>query len=268
MTHVTMIGNHKGGPGKTSATVNLACALARQGRTVLTVDLDPQGNLTRRMRARFDPETTVTVSEVIQAATPGAAKQAIVPCEFPVAYASRLLVICAQADLTNRANEWHIPGAVSRLRESLTSSLDGIDDVLLDTGPGLGLIQQMGLVAANDVLPVIQPEKDAMDGAADLVDFVTENSRKLGNPDLGILGFLLSMVRPISLHTSRIAELDEAYGEDLVWKPAIPDRTVVKEAHEAAGGAVPVELRGPVGREIAGLYDQLGVRYRKETRAA
>jgi chromosome partitioning protein len=268
MTNIIMVGNNKGGPGKTSACVNLACALARQGRRVAAADMDPQGNLTRRLRAVFDPLKTPTISEVIEAATPGAALSAMVPCGFPVEYAHLIKVICAQKDLTNRANEWHVPGAVDRLRESLTGSLDDVDDVLMDTAPGLGLLQQTALVAASGVLIVVQPEKDAMDGAADLADFVAANARKLRNPDLYILGLILSMVRPIGLHASRAAELDEVYGADLVWKPAIPDRTAVKEAHEAEGGAVPVEFKGRVGQEIAGMYDLLAARYLKETGAA
>jgi chromosome partitioning protein len=267
MTNITEVGNNKGGPGKTSVTVNLACALARQGKRVLTIDMDPQGNLTGRMRARFDPETTLTVSEVIDAATPGAALQAMVPCDLPAEYAGLISVICAQRDLVNRANEFHIPGSAARLRESLTGSVDGFDVVLIDTPPTLGLLQQMALVAANDVLIVVQPEKDAMDGLADLAEFVAANARKLGNPDLGILGIVVSMVRPIGLHANRTAELRESYG-DMVWKPAIPDRTAIKEAHEAEGGAVPVEQKGSVGREIAALYDELAIRYLKETEVA
>ncbi|MEU8310639.1 AAA family ATPase [Actinomadura sp. NPDC048955] len=50
-----VIGNHKGGSGKTAFVVNAAAALATAGKRVLVVDLDPQANASRRLGWRYDP---------------------------------------------------------------------------------------------------------------------------------------------------------------------------------------------------------------------
>lgn len=253
MAHITAVGNHKGGPGKSATCVNLACALARLGRHVVVADMDPQANATRRLKADFDPKKTPSISEVIRADTPGAALSAMVPCGFDIEYASRIQVIGSVLDLTNRANEPYLPGSAMRLANSLEDSLDGIDDVLIDTGPTLGLLIQMALAAADDVLVAVQPEIDAMDGAATLVEFAMKNGRKLGNPGLHIGGIVLSMVQGISIHRERTEELQEIYG-DLILAPYIPSRVGVKEAAEAE---VPLELAGRQAREMVPLYDRL-----------
>jgi cellulose biosynthesis protein BcsQ len=264
MTHVTAVGNHKGGPGKTATAVNLACALARRNRTVLLVDMDPQGNATRRIAAAFDPSKTPSVSEVIKADTPGAALAAMVPCRFEIEYATRIQVIGAAIDLTNRSNESYLPGAAARLANSLDGSLDGIDDVLIDNGPSLGLLTQMSLAAADDVLGVVQPEIDAMDGAASLVEFVALNGRKLGNPGLTMAGMVLSIVQNISIHRDRTEELRDLYG-DLILDPEIPARVGLKEAAEAA---VPLEQAGRQGMALVPLYDKLAGSLLARRRAA
>lgn len=281
MTHATTVGTNKGGPGKTTTAINLGCALARAGCTVMWVDLDPQGNLTRRVGAQLGKETP-TAAEVIEAAARrefhGCAVDAIVPVGIEADYAPRLKVIGANIDLTNRSNEFHVPGAINRLRNALKGATDGIDVMLLDTGPGFGLLQQMALAASEDVLIVVQPETDGTHGGGRLSDFVLDQAEAIGSPNLRVLGYIANLVRMnTSVHKDNMEQLPQyiADGQDparlagrapaTLWEPFIPNATKVIEAAEHNGGpGAAIERHGSVGRDIASRYDELAKRYLTE----
>jgi chromosome partitioning protein len=258
MSHRTAAANNKGGVGKTSSTVNLAAALARQGRRVLVVDMDPQANTTRRLAAQITPDSP-TVSEAIASAAKGCAADAIVPCGWDAPYAELISVIPSAPDLANRSGESHLLGAVRRLAKALTGADDGYDATLFDCEPSLGHLTQLVLAAADDVLTVVEPEYDAVESAVRLRDFIEVAREDLGNPGLHVLGYLLSRVRDnLGTHKFQLAGLPGLFGDGMVWEPGIPERAAVKDAGEAAA---PVEYAGTVGREVAALYDKLATRY-------
>lgn len=258
MSHRTALANNKGGVGKTASTVNLAAALARQGRRVLVVDMDPQANTTRRLAARLTPDSP-TISEVIASAARGCAADAIVPCGWDIGYAERIGIIPSAPDLANRGGELHLLGAVRRLTKAMTGADDDYDAVLVDCEPSLGHLTQMVLACVHDVLTVVEPEYDAVESAIRLRDFILAAREDLGNPDVHVLGYLLSRVRDsLGAHKYQIAGLPAMFGEGMVWAPGIPERAAIKDANESAA---PVEYAGPVGREVAALYDAIAVRY-------
>lgn len=286
-THVTTMGNFKGGTGKSSAAVNMACALARQGYTVLVVDLDPQANATRRFDAQLG-EDTPTVSEIIEqgARRPGCAADAIVAIGFDAEYAHRIKIIPATIELTNRAKD-SVPNAARRLYHALSGAINGFDYVLIDCGPTLGDLTHLALAASDDAVIVTEPETDSMEGAGTFVEFVYRWRTVLEVPHCGIIGIIVSKVRNLSLHRQRIEILEGFVGSYFpegidpapVWDPHIPLTTVINTAHEGKAipvievltngdemekmqlVGIPVETQGAKGREISEIYDKLAKHY-------
>ena len=113
------LANNKGGSLKTTATKNLAVALARDGANVLILDVDPQANLSRRCGIGEEQlNTIVTISEVIKADTPGCAADAIVEVSWPgVELAGRVDLIPSRLDLEKRVSEAAALGALRRLHK-------------------------------------------------------------------------------------------------------------------------------------------------------
>jgi len=261
-----VIGNHKGGSGKTATVVNLAAALAEAGQRVLVVDLDPQANASRRLAAPFRLDDPVpTTAEVIRDASPGVAAQAIRPCGWPEPYAERIHLIPARYDLENRIAEAGTVGATLRLRRALTSADDDYDVTLLDCPPSLGHLTQLALAAGHYALGTVEPEYDSVEGAIRFRDFVTDLTTReaLSNPELQLLGWIVCRVRTsLGAHTFQLEGLPEVFGAEQVWAPHIPERAAVKDAADAA---LPLsELGTTPARQMAVLYADLAKRLLKE----
>jgi cellulose biosynthesis protein BcsQ len=258
VSHRTATANNKGGVGKTSTTVNLAAALARQGRRVLVVDMDPQANATRRLAVHMEADSP-TISEAIESAATGCATEAVKACGWEVDYAAKIDVIPSVPDLAARAREVNLLRPERRLAKAMTGVDDEHDVTLFDCEPSLGHLTQLVMACADDVLAIVEPEFDAVESAIRLRDFIAAYAEDLGNKDLRMLGFLLSRVREtLGAHKFQLSGMGDTFGADMVWSPGIPERAVIKDANEAAA---PVELFGPVGREVAGLYDDIAKRY-------
>jgi chromosome partitioning protein len=257
-----VVGNHKGGSGKTAATVNLAAALAEAGKRVLVVDLDPQANASRRLAAGFDPAHPVlTTSEVLKDGSEGVAVQAIRPCGWPQPYADLIDVIPARYDLENRIAEAGTVGASLRLRRALDGADAGHDYTLMDCPPSLGHLTQNALAAAAFALGTVEPEFDSVEGALRYRDFIATkaNREALGNLDLRLIGWIVSRVRVgVGAHAFQLDGLADTFGLPMVWMPHVPERAAVKDAADAA---LPLRaLNTTPGRQMAGLFTDLGDR--------
>ncbi len=131
--------NQKGGVGKTTTVVNLASGLAKLGKKVLLIDLDPQGNVTHSLHKQSDKDI---YDILVEGADP---KDCIVPV------AENLDLISSKETLTKA--EMILVGEASRetvLRRKL-APLSGYDFVFLDCPPSLGLLNQNAILYADEI---------------------------------------------------------------------------------------------------------------------
>ncbi|MFH1598506.1 MAG: AAA family ATPase [Patescibacteria group bacterium] len=185
MSQVIAVVNQKGGVGKTTTAVNLGAYLAKAGKMVLLVDMDPQGNassgvgIAHKTLARGVYETLVTdvqFNEVIYDIK--RARYQLAP--------STLSLAGANVELVN------IPRREFRLAEEMSSVRNSYDYVIIDCPPSLSLLTINSLVAADSVLIPVQCEYYALEGLGQLVDTINLVKQNI-RPDLYIMGALLTM---------------------------------------------------------------------------
>lgn len=256
------IGNNKGGVGKTTTTIRLAEALADRGQRVLVVDMDPQGNASRRLGWAFNPdEPQLTISEAIKADEVGVAAQVVQPIGWGGEYGERIRLCPARHDLENRMSEAGVVGAHRRLAKALDGADDGFDLVLLDCPPSLFHLTQLGLAAADCGLAVTQPEYDAVEAAVRYRDFIRSRAVDLSNPELELIGVIVSGhdVRRGG-HAYQLEGIPDVL-PGLLWEPVVPARAAIMDADEAA---VPLaELKTSPATEARWAYGELAVRLLK-----
>ncbi|HOL36510.1 MAG TPA: AAA family ATPase, partial [Rubrivivax sp.] len=182
---VFCVANQKGGVGKTTTTLNLAAGLAQQGRRVLVVDLDPQGNAT--MGSGIDKRQLrhSVYDLLLETAGVALARQRSDKGGYDIVGANRELA-GAEVELVE------LERRERRLRAALDAVRGEYDFVLVDCPPSLSLLTLNGLVAAHGVLVPMQCEYFALEGLSDLVNTIRQVHANL-NPELQIIGLLRVM---------------------------------------------------------------------------
>jgi chromosome partitioning protein len=178
--------NQKGGVGKTTTSVNLAAGLARQGRTVCLIDLDPQGHASLHLGVEAFGQTPTVYDVFARKKTLAAVTQLAV---------ERLWVTPADLDLA--AAELELVDAPDRevvLRQALAQLVQErpFDYVLMDCPPSLGVLTINALTAAKEVLIPLQPHFFALQGLSKLFETTALVKRRL-NRDLRVAGIALCL---------------------------------------------------------------------------
>lgn len=212
--------NQKGGVGKTTTTINLASALSKTGKTILIVDFDPQGNATSGLGIDKN-NLSSTVYDVITGQA-GLA-DSILDTEI-----EGVSLLPANANLA--ASEIEISELDSR-ETRLRDVLSGVDHdfILIDCPPALGLLTVNALTVADLLLVPVQAEYYALEGLSQLLSVMQRVKHSL-NPELELLGVVLTMYDSRNSLASQVKEELDKYFGDKVFKTVIPRNVRLAEA--------------------------------------
>lgn len=189
MTTVTAFGNKKGGTGKTTMTLALAGELAHQGASVLVVDLDGQANASGAIAAA--DEYPVTILDLLDAEIDNTQAVTLADALADTLW-PKVDVIPGSRRLDNieRAEAAAMHALASILRDDLVPAT--YDHVLIDLPPSIGMRTYMGLLAADQVVIVSDPEPFSESGTVDYLDELDKLRRRRIAPNLRLAGVLLN----------------------------------------------------------------------------
>ena len=219
MGKIIAIANQKGGVGKTTTAINLACALHNRGKRVLLVDYDPQGNCTSGMGV--DKATKPNVYDLLADAS--LTRQAIVKTPYGDLLPSNKAMAGAVVELVEVENREY------RLKEALDTVKSDYDYIFIDSPPSLELLTLNALCAADSVLVPLQCEYFAMEGLSDLMTTVRMINKKL-NPRLEIDGVVLTMYDSRTKLSEQVEKEIRGYFGNRVYETRIPRNVRVSEA--------------------------------------
>ena len=260
MTRVIAVANQKGGVGKTTTTVNVAAALALSGKSVLVVDLDPQGNASTALGIEhtegtpnvYDVLTGEQSLDTIVQECPDISGLSGAPATIDLAGAEIELV-------GGDGREYRLRRAIDGYLATLHAGGSTCDYVLIDCPPSLGLLTLNGLVAAREVLLPIQCEYYALEGLSQLLRTVDMVSSHL-NPDLRVSAIVLTMYDGRTRLASQVVHEVRTHFGERVLDTVVPRSVRVSEAPSYGQTVLTHDANSPGSlayREVAEQLDAI-----------
>lgn len=228
MGKVISLVNQKGGVGKTTTSINLSASLALEGKKVLLIDLDPQGNATTGVgfnkgdieRSVYDVfNNTVDINDVI------------LKTKFRDLHLlpSSLQLAGIDIELIEKGREDPAFQKSFQFKKELDKCKDNYDYVIVDCPPSLGLITTNALTASDSVIIPVQCEFFALEGITQLLNAIMLTKKKI-NPNLKLEGVLLTMFDSKTNLSIEVIEEIRSYFKEKVYTTIIPRLIRLAEA--------------------------------------
>ena len=214
MKNIISVSNQKGGVGKTTSAVSLASEMAKMGRSVLLIDLDPQASASSGLGVKLQSESedlydvffgNISISNII--------KQCLV---------NNLDVVPGSKDLVSLELEiGKTQGRELILQTELSLLKKQYDYIYIDCPPSSGLLTLNALGASDYILIPLQAEYYALEGISGLMNTVNFVKQTF-NPKLELLGVFLTMYDYRTKLSGLVEEEARKFFNDLVFKTIIP----------------------------------------------
>ena len=249
MGKIVAIANQKGGVGKTTTAINLSAALAEEGKKILVVDIDPQGNCTSGFGVDKNSQEN-TIYELL-----------LDDCTINECIVRKVMdgIDLIPSNVNLAASEIELIGIPRKefiLRDALDYIKDDYDYIIMDCPPSLNVLTVNAMVAADSVIVPIQCEYYALEGLSQLIHTINLVKARL-NRKLDIEGIVFTMFDVRTKLSVEVQQEVRKYFKEKVYKCYIPRNVRLSEAPSREESIFEYDTRSEGAKAYAQLVKEV-----------